>query len=273
MPIDTSSYYPEVPDPDGNQDSQSLNGLHSTLFGENKRTDELPEPPRDSSGQEEGKEEDRPTIHPQKRTDRNIDLFCNILSWLLIPLLMPMFGILFIFRLSILDVVSGGLQTAFTFIVLGINFVIPMLFIILLKHLGIIQDFGLNGQKERTIPYIISALCLGGTAWFMATRGAPVWVSMFFTGGAVAAVINALINLKWKISAHAAGIAGLIALLIRLEKDVVVEPQLFVWLLITIGVAGLLGTARIWLGRHTVWQVLAGYLVGFCSVFFMMFIS
>lgn len=274
MPIDTSSYYPEVPDPDRNQDSQSLNGIHSSLFGENKPTDNKGQETSEDAAQE--KKAPRQVLpFDQKQGDvfNNIDLFCNILSWLLIPLFMPVFGILFIFKLSILDVVSGGLQTAFTFIVLGINFVIPLLFIILLKHLGIIQDYSLNGQKERTIPYIISALCLGGTAWFMATRGAPIWVSMFFTGGAVAALINALINIKWKVSAHAAGIAGIIALLIRLEKDVAVEPQLLVWLLITIGVAGLLGSARIWLGRHTVWQVLAGYMVGFCSVFFMMFIS
>lgn len=275
MPIDTSSYYPEVPDPNGNNETASLNGIRSSLFGENKPNNEMPESPKENPEEEKEKQSDFPTeLKPQDNvTIKGIDLFCNVLSWLLIPLLMPVFGILFIFRLSILDVVSTGLQTAFTFIVLGINFIIPMLFIILLKHLGIIGDYGLNGQKERTIPYIISALCLGGTAWFMATRGAPIWVPMFFTGGAVAALINALINLKWKISAHAAGIAGIIALLIRLEKDVAVEPQLFIWLLITIGVAGLLGTARIWLGRHTVWQVLAGYVVGFCSVFFIMFIS
>ena len=36
--------------------------------------------------------------------------------------------------------------------------------------------------------------------------------------------------------------------------------------------SGLLGSARIWLGRHTVWQVVAGYAVGFCSVFFLMMV-
>ena len=106
----------------------------------------------------------------------------------------------------------------------------------------------------------------------MATRGAPVWATMFFCGGAVASILNLLINFKWKISAHSAAIAGLVALLIRLQRDVAVEPHLVVWLLITVFCAGLLGSARVWLNRHTVWQVLAGYVVGFCSVFFMMYI-
>lgn len=51
-----------------------------------------------------------------------------------------------------------------------------------------------------------------------------------------------------------------------------IGPATEVWLLISVGLAGLLGSARIWLGRHTLGQVLAGYVVGFCSVFFMMMI-
>ena len=162
------------------------------------------------------------------------------------------------------------MQTAVTLVIAGINFIAPMILILLLKLLGLVQDVGLNGQKERTLPYIITALCYGASAWFVASRGAPLWVDMFFCGGVVASLINMIINFKWKISAHAAAVAGLIALLIRMQRDVAVESHLFLWLIITVGAAGLLGSARIWLGRHTVWQVLAGYLVGFCSVFFMM---
>ena len=269
MPIDTSSYYPEIDKPEEKSDNTSLNGVHKSLFGEKK-----PEEPVKTEREENLEKEEKPQDEKKKKKESGslIDLLCNLISWVLVPLLMPTFGVLFIFRLSILDVVPNGLQTAFTFVVFGISCCIPLLLILLLKYLGVVDDYALNGRKERTLPYLISAICLGCTAWFMASRGAPVWVTMFFTGGAIAAVINTLINLKWKISAHAAGISGLIALLIRLEKDMAVEPQLFVWLLITIGVAGLLGSARVWLGRHTVWQVLAGYLVGFCSVFFMMFI-
>ena len=59
------------------------------------------------------------------------------------------------------------------------------------------------------------------------------------------------------------------ALLICIEKDGFARPELFGWLIASIIVSGLLGSARVWLGRHTVWQVLAGYAVGFCSVFFL----
>lgn len=268
MPIDTSSYYPEIEDPDGKGREDSLNGIHTTLFGESKVAEKI-----EIEGNELPSELPQPEeTEGMSMIERVITRISNILSWLLVPLIMPVAGILFIFRLSILDVVPAGLQTAVTFVIAGINFFAPMLLIFLLKVLGIVQDVGLNGQKERAVPYIITALCYGASAWFVASRGAPVWVSMFFCGGVVASLINLGINFKWKISAHAAAIAGIVALLIRLQRDVAVEPKLFLWLILTVGAAGLLGSARIWLGRHTVWQVIAGYAVGFCSVFFMMYI-
>lgn len=269
MPIDTSSYYPEVEGPNGGKEEDSLNGRHNSLFGETPKTDEIIIIQEDNILKNEDPE---PMPTEKLPWEKFADGISHILSWVLLPLLMPVFGILFIFRLSIMDVIPAGLQTAVTFVIAGINFVAPMLLILLLKLLGVVQDVGLNGRKERLIPYIITALCYGGSAWFVASRGAPIWVTMFFCGGVVASLMNLLINLKWKISAHAAAISGIIALLIRLQRDVAVEPQLFVWLLITVGCAGMLGTARIWLNRHTVWQVLAGYVVGFCSVFFIMYI-
>ncbi|MCH5231562.1 MAG: phosphatase PAP2 family protein [Muribaculaceae bacterium] len=270
MPIDTSSYYPEVNGPDGEKrEGDSLNGIHDSLFGPSVKVVEEIIVEENISG-ESPSEPSQPEI--PTFWEKLADSVSQFLSWALLPLLMPVFGILFIFRLSILDVVPANMQTAVTFVIAGINLFAPMLLIFLLKLVGLVQDPGLNGQKERTIPYIITALCYGASAWFVASRGAPVWVAMFFCGGVVASLINFAINFKWKISAHAAAIAGIVALLIRLQRDVAVEPKLFVWLLITVGAAGLLGSARVWMRRHTVWQVLAGYLVGFCSVFFMMYI-
>ena len=266
MPIDTSSYYPEVNGPDGERKEDSLNGIHDSIFGTRKIEEKIIHA--------EKNEESLPYNNkkPEKESswERLATICSHILSWGLVPLVIPVFGILFIFKLSVLYVIPAGMQTAVTLVIAGINFIAPMILILLLKLLGLVQDVGLNGQKERTLPYIITALCYGASAWFVASRGAPLWVDMFFCGGVVASLINMIINFKWKISAHAAAVAGLIALLIRMQRDVAVESHLFLWLIITVGAAGLLGSARIWLGRHTVWQVLAGYLVGFCSVFFMM---
>lgn len=268
MPIDTSSYYPEVPTPDGD-DSYSLNRREGGLFGpsgdkieptEPEKTNPQPETPKIARGSKDDGE---------TGAERFMTGLSHLLSWVFTPLLMPVYGLILAFGLSILDVAPMGMRVVFTLITAGICVVVPMLLIVLLKKMGIVEDLGLNGQKERLIPYIITTVCFGVTAWFMSSKGAPMWLSMFFAGGALGSLLNLLINFSWKISAHAAGIAGIVALLIRIEKDGSPEPELFFWLLTSIILTGLLGSARVWLGRHTVWQVLAGYAIGFCCVFFL----
>lgn len=205
--------------------------------------------------------------------ERAITLASNLLSWILVPLMMPVYGIILIFSLSILSLSPSGTKLTFTLIVFGVNFLLPMIMVLVLKKLGIIQDVGLNGRKERLIPYIISIICLGGTALFLNAKGAPLWVAMFYAGGAAAALINLVVNFWWKISAHAAGIAGIVAMLIQMMKEGVPSGSLTWWIIGSILLAGMLGSARVWLGRHTLLQVLAGSAVGFICVWSLSLIS
>lgn len=269
MKIDTSSYYPEVP----GEGEYSLNKRETGLF----------EPAEPSSVETSDREEvysvetatekvasvDTVTVEPElPPTDgeRFVTSVSHILSWVLVPLLMPVYGLMLAFGLSILEVAPMGMRLGFTLIVAGINVLIPMLLVVLLKKLGLVDDLGLNGRKERLIPYIISIVALVVTAIFMYYRGAPHWLVWFFGGGAVGGFVNMLINFRWKISAHAAGIAGVAALLVRIARDGNPHPSVLGWLIAVVILAGLLGSARVWLGRHTVWQVLAGFAVGFTSV-------
>ncbi len=254
MPLDTTSYYPDVPssEPEAGRAGQPR-------VEPEKPESSLPEPEQVPEPVSQPEEPDGP---------KWLTLVCNILSWVLVPLLMPVYGVMLIFGLSILDIAPMPTRVLFTIIVFVFNVLIPMGMVMLLKKAGLVNDIGLNGRKERLLPYIITILCLGATAWFMSLKGAPLWMSMFFIGGAIAGVINLVVNFYWKISAHSAGIAGIVAMLLRIMRDGFPEPSTFSWLIAVILLAGLLGAARVWLGRHTVWQVLAGYAVGFCSVFF-----
>lgn len=198
--------------------------------------------------------------------EKNITLASNILSWVFVPLLMPVYGILLIFRLSILSLTSFQTKLFFTLVVFGANFVFPMLAVLLLKKLGMIDDIGLNGRKERLIPYIITVCCLAATGCFLHIKGAPLWVVMFYAGGSLAALINMAVNFRWKISAHAAGIAGIAAMLIQITKEGFPAPGMTLWIVGTIILSGILCSARVWLGRHTLLQVLAGSAVGFLCV-------
>ena len=181
--------------------------------------------------------------------------------------MMPFYATLLLFDLSPLKDAATEVKTVVCLIIFAINVVLPMALVYLLKLFGFVQDVGLNKRRERLMPYIITVLAFAGSGWFMAEKGAPRWVVMFFLGGGVAALINMVINFRWKISAHAAAVAGVVAMLIRLRTEYAMPDGIMIWTIVWIMLAGLLGSARIWLGRHTVWQVLAGYAVGFLAVY------
>lgn len=274
MKIDTSDYYPVTPgyscgEPEENQTDSIMESYPSD------RTDsDSGESPREESQSpvtEEG-------VRPGKKGDKDaegetwervVDRISNVLSWVFVPLMMPLYALLISFHISVLQFAPYQTKWVFCLIIFCITTVVPMLLILILKRIGIVDDLGLNGRKERLLPYIISIATLGAAGWFMIARGAPLWTGMFFFGGALAGLINMIVNLWWKISAHAAAAAGVVALLVCISREPIPHPGIEIWVACAIGVAGLLGAARVWLGRHTVLQVIAGSAVGFLSVFFL----
>lgn len=281
MKLDTSSYYPkspldDEPDPDhsaympGNSsDPEPAGSDHPERPDQPGLPVEIPDSRVAVQFQAEGLDSSATPDLPPTRLEHLADNFSTAVSWLMSPLLMPVYGIVLVFMLTLYSYVPMGVKLGFTLIVAGITIVVPALMVLVLKRLGMVHDLGLNGRKERTIPYIITILCMGGTAVFLAMKGFPLWVVMFYAGGALAGLIEAIINNWWKISAHGAGVAGLVALLVRMSHTPMVNPDVLTWLIVAVACAGLTGSARLWLGRHTLGQVLAGYAVGFCSVYFL----
>lgn len=188
-------------------------------------------------------------------------------SWVLVPLLMPVYGIILIMCLSVLTYVSPSAKLFTTGVLFGINVALPMVLIYMLKFMGIVHDVALNGRKERLLPYIISMTGFVLSAWYLSSRGAPHWVWIMFAGGGVTALINMIVNFKWKISAHSAGIAGVVAMIFVINSLGTPQHQMIWWIVGLLLTAGLLGSSRIYLGRHTLFQVLAGYLSGFIPVY------
>lgn len=209
-----------------------------------------------------GREAGRPS------TGRKVaDAVSHLLSWVMVPMLMPVYSIMLIFGLTLLDYLPLSSKIWTTVIIFVINVLLPMVLFLLLRIFGLLSDPGINNRKERYIPYAITIVAYLSTAFYLWSKGAPQLVWLFYCGGAVAAAINLLVNFGWKISAHAAAAAGVVALLVRLMTLPASSPATLGWLIAFIASGGALGSARVWLGRHTVWQVMAGYAVGFFSVY------
>ena len=153
----------------------------------------------------------------EQKAMRVIHYVSVFFSTLLTPLMMPTYGIIVSLWMSSLLVLTLPTKMTVLGVVFLITGVVPVLSFILLKYLKIIDDIHLNGRKERLLPYVIMIVCYVSTAIYLFMINAPEWMWMFMFGGGCAALVSLIINFKWKISAHMAGIGGLIGLLCRIN--------------------------------------------------------
>ena len=139
---------------------------------------------------------------------------------------------------------------------------LPALVIAVMVWLKWISDYEVDKKEERLIPYLVTIVSLVFTLCFFIAMWAPYWLLGMVAGAIVALCIGMLINFYWKISAHGIGIGGLSGLLFAIAPNlnVTFALPLFTGSIIA---AGLVGTARLILRRHTLGQVLGGFLIGF----------
>lgn len=190
----------------------------------------------------------------------------NFLSTILTPLLMPTYGVFLTLWVSVLCLLPYGTRVTVLLMCMGITCILPLIFLSVLHHFKLVKDLHVELREQRLIPYLFTAVCYVVAAYYLYYRHSPQWFVMFMGGSALTVFVMAMINLKWKISAHMAGIGGIIALIYQIHIQGLSAFDLFWTLCIIVLFAGLLGSARMVLKRHSLWQVLAGVVVGFLCV-------
>ncbi len=190
----------------------------------------------------------------------------RIISAVFSPLLIPTYAIIIVLWTTILFIVSFNSKLGVIGMTFAITCLIPAAVIFILYKLKLVSDSGLNRQNERLIPYSITALCYFALAYYLKTIHSPQWLFMFMAGAGIATIISAIVNRWWKISAHGAAVGGLIAMIFCLSYLQVNIVSLKWLLYASVLVAGAVGTSRLILERHTLWQVIAGIANGIICV-------
>jgi len=194
----------------------------------------------------------------------------HFLSSVLSPFLTPTYGVFLVLWISVLCLLPNGTRITVLAVILGITCILPMIIASVLHHFGLIKNHRFEKRQERLVPYLFCTACYIAAACYLYRVHAPQWFVMFMGGTALAALVDMLINLKWKISAHMTGLGGLVALIYQLHVQGLSAFELFWVLCATIILAGLLGTARLILNRHSMLQVIAGFVVGYACITLMM---
>ncbi len=134
---------------------------------------------------------------------------------------------------------------------------LPTLYVGLLVARKEVDGFYIAIRSRRRTPLLVSsASCFAGFVLLWATD-APPPVSAFLLSYAVLGLIAAGTNARWKISLHAAGMFGPLAMLHHL-----LGTSAIYWLPLPLAVSW----ARIVIGAHSIPQVAAGCGMGYLVV-------
>lgn len=187
------------------------------------------------------------------------------LSVIFHPLLMATYGCFLIFfgiKNTIFDYMTPfEVKWRISIIVFVFSFLFPVLNIYLLYKLKRLPSITLSNQADRTFPYIMTSIFYFGLFYLL--MDVNIWppVKLFVLGGGLAILLVALINLKFKISAHMTGIGGMLGTLVSLSYLIKFDMTMFY--ISAIIVAGLLGASRLYLQEHKPSQIYTGFVFGF----------
>lgn len=173
------------------------------------------------------------------------------------------------------------------------TFFIPALSLLLFRALGLVKTLELKDRQERIGPYILTGMLylwvfinLHNSAEMNAEDGRrfvlqiPTAYTSFVLGATISLFLAFFINIFSKISAHAVGMGGLLGMVIltmllfsydtfTVNSTIIGNFQVHMStvLIITILLAGMVGTSRLLLQAHEPMDLFGGYLVGFASQF------
>lgn len=188
------------------------------------------------------------------------------ISFVLHPMLMPLYILFFIFNSN----------TLFAYIPLGVKLycylvtffallLLPTLSLPVFKYFGLIRSYRLDEKQERVYPILVAIAFAFLGFWFLGLVGYTNIVRQLYLVLIILLSAFSVITFRWKMSMHLTAIGGVCGFLLvwgmRYHGEVRHTFMLFLLL------AGILASARLFLNKHTPLQVYLGFLFGLFFVF------
>lgn len=193
----------------------------------------------------------------------------KVISILFHPVLIPTLGLVLLMN-------SGFYFTALSweakrFVMLVVFFttcILPMLSVAIMA-LNPKFDISMTKSRDRILPLLSSSMFYYlGYLLLSKVRAVPDF-KLFMVATVLVIIVLLVISFRWKISLHMASLGGLAGTLLALSFRSGVNPIYSI--LIAVLVSGLLGTARLILKKHDIWQLLAGYGLGFIVLYLVIY--
>lgn len=137
----------------------------------------------------------------------------------------------------------------------------PGVAIALMVALRLVSSASLLAARDRILPYVATGFFYIWAYWTYRQTGEHRVFQAVLFGGAVIPFAGLLLTvLGDKVSMHAAGVGGLLAVTLLLQPHVYYDITWAVFAALL--AAGMTGSARLVLGVHEPGEILSGYLIG-----------
>lgn len=186
-----------------------------------------------------------------------------VISVLFHPLNMVLAGCIVMVALTP-DISTGELRT-FSIALLFTFFVLPLLFAPLYWIYTKIVRQEFSEKQQRLVLLFSTSMIYFFTAYNLIADNSHSFTGAYILACGLLTALGFCITIFWKISLHAIGVGGFLALMLQLS----LHAHFFAYLLIPVAVAiaGLVLSARLYLQAHTPLQVAAGFAAGLGIVF------
>ena len=197
--------------------------------------------------------------------DRTLIRTARVISAIFTPFSIPFLAFLILFLFSCLRI----MPIQYKLIVLGVVYcftiLMPTLTIFLFRKINGFSPEDLGERKRRFMPFLLTITSYVFCLVMMHRLNIPWYMTGIILAALIMMVICIVVNLKWKLSEHMAGVGAIVGGLVSFSALFGYNPVW--WLCLFILIAGVLGTARIILQHHTLGEVLVGFAVGLiCSL-------
>lgn len=194
-----------------------------------------------------------------------VDRTANFLSVVFHPLLVPTITYAVIFGFAPL-LAKPLPDNALLYILAAVfitTFVIPICCIAVLRFSAYIPSFSMRRRQDRIVPFLFVSVFYGITTYmFYAKMQLNQVLVVIMLAITAVTFFLALVTIFWKISIHSAGMMGMVGFL----AGIMIKYPLvnLLWpLVLSVVVAGLVMSARLYLNEHRPKEVFVGGLVGF----------
>lgn len=193
------------------------------------------------------------------------DYAAKIVSVVLHPILMPLYGLLVVFSApTVLSYLPVEVKKLLFLVVLINNVLIPLALFPFFRFRNVISSYNIEEKSERTIPLLTASILYCTTSFIVFRFQIPFFLKSFIFATSVLSIVVSMINFWWKISIHAVG-AGALAATVFILSFKMYTP--LTWYLTAVILAGgLVLTSRLHLNSHNSSQVWVGYVTGFAGI-------